>query len=180
MNYFLQYNIFKHSPQSVKHRILCSLNNWIRFSVTSTTEVIVVDRPEHNSSQSISHYILTFLAGNLLVVIANPLVISERIRSHCIGIGLHNSPVILVLDALADLRNFGEYNYFELTTKYKNFTPHSKPNNPFREWHLPVLRVRPSEIQFQWPHYSAECMIVHRLEFQEPAYLDLRLLSDSI
>lgn len=67
-----------------------------------SAEVIVVDRPEHDSSQPILRHVFSFLTSDFLVVVAYPLVALVSVRSHSVWIGLHNSPLGVIFYGCAN------------------------------------------------------------------------------
>lgn len=67
-----------------------------------STEIIVVDRPEHDTSQTVLRHVFSLLTGDFLVVISHPLVALVRVRSHGVRIWLYNGPLGVFFNGCAN------------------------------------------------------------------------------
>lgn len=67
-------------------------------------EVVVVYGPEHDSAEFVYRSVFALSTGHSLVIVADPLILSVSVWTHCRWIWLNNRPVLILFDALADLK----------------------------------------------------------------------------
>lgn len=80
------------------------LDQRIRPIVTFPPEIVVVDRPEHYSTQLLLVRVSRFQPHYILVVVTYPLILFERVWAHRVRIRLDHFPVVRLRQALANLR----------------------------------------------------------------------------